>query len=194
MEINDEVPPLTHGHTRLQSRQLNLTTIGKPPIPIEHMTPFEQELFTRRIKGVHQPASLTTLNHTILTQYTLSKGLQVFGPLGKEAVFREMQQLHQWKVCEPCKATDLFAEQHKASLGYLMFLKQKRSGQIKGWGCADGRKQCMHTGKEQKTSPTVATESVMLTSTIDAKEGRDMATVDIPGAFMHSDQDETVHL
>ena len=47
LEINDEVPPLTHGRTRLQSRQLNLTTIGDPPIPVEHMTPFEQELFTR---------------------------------------------------------------------------------------------------------------------------------------------------
>ena len=143
---------------------------------------------------MHLPASLTTLDHTILTQYTLAKGLQVFGPLGKEAVFREMQQLHQRKVCEPRKATDLSAEQRKASLGYLMFLKQKRSGLIKGRGCADGRKQCVHTGKEEKTSPTVATESVMLTSTIDAKEGRDVATVDIPGAFMHSDQDETVHL
>ena len=184
LEINDEVPPLTHGRTRLQSRQLNLTTIGDPPILVEHTTPFEQELFTRRIKGVHLPASLTTLDHTILTQYTLTKGLQVFSPLGKEAVFREIQQLHQRKVCEP----------RKASLGYLMFLKQKRSGQIKGRGCADGRKQCVHTGKEEKTSPTVATESVMLTSTIDAKEGRDVATVDIPGAFMHSDQDETVHL
>ena len=158
------------------------------------MTPFEQELFTRRIKGVHLPASLTTLNHTIMTQYTLLKGLQVFGPLGKVAVFREMQQLHQQKVCKPRKATDLSANQHKASLGYLMFLKQKHSGQIKGQGCADGRKQHLYTGKEEKTSPTIATESIMLTSTIDAKEGRDVATVDIPGTFMHSDQDETVHL
>ena len=158
------------------------------------MMPFEQELFTRHIKGVHLPASLTTLNHTIMTQYTLSKGLQVFGPLGKEAVFREMQQLHQRKVCEPCKATDLSTDQHKASLGYLMFLKQKCSGQIKGRGCADGQKQHLYTGKEEKTSPTVTTESIMLTSTIDAKEGWDMATVDIPGTFMHSDQDKTIHL
>ena len=102
LEINDEVPNLTRGHTRLQSWQLNLTTIGDPPIPIKQMTPFEQDLFTQRIKGVHLPASLTTLNHTIMTQYTLSKGLQVFSPLGKEAVFCEMQQLHQWNVCEPC--------------------------------------------------------------------------------------------
>ena len=194
LEINKEVPPLTHGCTRLQSQQLNLTTIGDPPIPINQMTPFEQELFTRWIKGVHLPASLTTLNHTILTQYTLYKGLQVFSPLGREAVFHEMQQLHQRKVCEPCKATDLSADQCKALLGYLMFLKQKRSGQIKGWGCADGRKQRLYTRKEEKTSPTVTTEPVMLTSTIDAKEGWDVVTVDIPGAFMHSDQDETVHL
>ena len=124
---------------RLQSWQLNLTTIGEPLILTKEMTPFEQELFTRRIKGVHLPASLTTLNHMIMTQYTLAKGIQVFSPLGKEAVFWEMQQLHQQKVCEPCKTTNLSANQHKASLGYLMFLKQKRSGQIKGQGCADGR-------------------------------------------------------
>ena len=194
LEINNEVPSLTNGCTRVQSRQLNLTTIGDLPIPIKQMTPFEQELFTRQIKGVHLPASLTTLNHMILTQYTLSRGLQVFGHLGREAVFHEMQQLHQRKVCEPHKATDLSADQRKASLSYLMFLKQKCSGQIKGRGCADGRKQRLYTGKEEKTSPTITTESVMLTSTIDAKDGCDVATVDIPGAFMHSDQDETVHL
>ena len=44
------------------------------------------------------------------------------------------------------------------------------------------------------SSPTVATEAVILTTTIDAKESRDVATMDIPGAFMYSDQDETVHL
>ena len=86
------------------------------------MTPFEQELFTQQIKGVHLPASLTTLNHTFMTQYTLAKGLQVFGPLGKEDMFHKMQQLHQQKVCEPRKATDLSASQGKASLGYLMYL------------------------------------------------------------------------
>ena len=129
-----------------------------------------------------------------MTQYTLSKGLQVFGPLGNEAVFRKMQQLHQWKVYEPCKATNLSTSKRKACLGYLMFLKQKRSRQIKGRGCADGWKQHLHTSKEEKTWPTMATEAVMLTSAINAKEGWDMATVDIPGTSMHSGQDETVHL
>ena len=75
-----------------------------------------------------------------------------------------------------------------------MILKQKRSGQIKGRGCADGRKQRLHTPKDDASSPTVATESVLLSCVIDAKEQRDVATVDIPGAFMQGDQDETVHM
>ena len=37
-------------------------------------------------------------------------------------------------------------------------------------------------------------ESVFLTSVIDAKEGRDIATADIPGAFMQADQDDVVHV
>ena len=34
----------------------------------------------------------------------------------------------------------------------------------------------------------------MLSCVIDATEGRDVATVDIPGAFMQADMDETVHV
>ena len=34
----------------------------------------------------------------------------------------------------------------------------------------------------------------MLTSVIDAKEWREVMTVDIPGAFMQGDQDKTIHM
>jgi hypothetical protein len=40
----------------------------------------------------------------------------------------------------------------------------------------------------------VAIESVLLTCAIDALERRDIATVDIPGAFMQADMDEVVHM
>ncbi len=40
----------------------------------------------------------------------------------------------------------------------------------------------------------VAIKSVMLACVIDAEEGRDVATVDIPGAFMQADIDEVVHV
>ena len=134
------------------------------------------------------------LRHTVLTQYTLKKGLQVFGTAGVEAVNKELLQLHDHKVGEPRDVSKLSPTQKKNALGYLMFLKQKRTGQIKGWGCANGRKQRLYTPKDDASSPMVATESVLLSCVIDAIEYRDVATVDIPSAFMQGDQDETVHM
>ena len=43
-------------------------------------------------------------------------------------------------------------------------------------------------------SPTVSTEAVFLTALVDAQEGRHVATVDVPGAFMQADMDELVHV
>ena len=203
---NDGIGPTVYqGRTRSETRQLahNMTTTTYPeptmPLPYQDMTTFERELFHRRIAGVRVPSEIgyeqnEVLRHTVLTQYTLKKGLQVSGPPGMEAVFKELQQLHERKVGEPRDATTLSPMQKRNALGYLMFLKQKRTGQIKGRGCADGRKQRLHTPKDAASSPTVATESVLLSCVIDAKEHRDVATVDIPGAFMQGDQDETVHM
>ena len=203
---NDGIgPTIYQGRTRSESQQLahNMTTTTHPestmPLPYHDMTTFEKELFHRRIAGVRVPSEIgyeqnKVLWHTVLTQYTLKKGLQVFGPPGVEAVYKELQQLHERKVGEPRDATMLSPMQKKNALGYLMFLTQKRTGQIKGRGCADGRKQRLNTPKDAASSPTVATESVLLSCVIDAKEGRDVATVDIPGAFMQGEQDETVHM
>ena len=75
-----------------------------------------------------------------------------------------------------------------------MFLKEKRCGKVKARGCADGRKQRIYKSKDETSAPTVTTESVFLSSVIDAKEGREVVTCDIPGAFMHADMDELIHL
>ncbi len=80
---------------------------------------------------------------------------------------------------EPRDKASLSNDKTRAALQYLMCLKQKRNGSIKGRGCADGRKQREHTAQEDASSPTVAIEAVMLTSVIDAKENRDVATVDM---------------
>jgi len=75
-----------------------------------------------------------------------------------------------------------------------MFLKQKRCGKIKARGCADGRPQRLYKSKDETSAPTVKTESLFLSCLIDAMEGRAVATLDIPGAFMHADMDELVHM
>ncbi len=94
-----------------------------------------------------------------------------------------MQQLHNMDVVEPKRSNMLTQEERSRALNYLMFLKEKRSGKIKGRGCADGRKQRLYKTKEETSAPTVAIESLFLTCTIDAKERRTVATTDIPGAF-----------
>ena len=71
----------------------------------------------------------------------LKQGLKVFGDKGVEAVQKEMTQLHERKVMRPKHKRELTPEQRREALGYLMFLKRKRCGRVKGRGCADGRKQ-----------------------------------------------------
>ncbi len=46
--------------------------------------------------------------------------------------------------------------------------------------------------KKESAAPTVALESVFITSPIDAKEGRKVVTIDIPGAFLHANNDDYV--
>ena len=75
-----------------------------------------------------------------------------------------------------------------------MFLKEKRDGTIKGRGVSHGRKQCERIEMRDAPSPTVSTEAVMLNVTIGALEGRNVAVVDIPGAYMISEMDEEVHV
>jgi hypothetical protein len=110
-------------------------------------------------------------------------------------MLKELKQLHDQKLLEPTNANQMTHIEKKRALQYLMFLKKKPNGIIKGRGCADGQKQWEYMNKEDASMPTVAIEPVLLLScVINAKEGRDMATVDIPGAFMQADMDEMVHM
>ena len=89
--------------------------------------------------------------------------------------------------------SDISREEIKCALHNLMFLKEKHSGKMKGRGCTDGRKQRLYKGKDQTSSPTVFIESLFLSSMIDGHEHRKVMTLDIPGAFMQTDIDETIH-
>ena len=127
-------------------------------------------------------------------QMSLKAGLRTFRDDGVKAVEKEMRQLHDRGVMVPVHKKCLTHEQRKEALAYLMFLKRKRCGKVKGCGCADGRKQRAYITKEESTAPTVCTEALFLTTVIDALEGREVAVLDIPGAFMQADIDELVHV
>ena len=53
----------------------------------------------------------------------------------------EMQQMHDKVVFHPITGEQLTKKQKNGALQVLMFLEQKRCGEIKGRAVADGRKQ-----------------------------------------------------
>jgi uncharacterized protein YeaC (DUF1315 family) len=122
------------------------------------------------------------------------KGLAVFREEGASALMKELSQVVVMEVMSGCDARELTREQKQKALRYLMFLKEKRCGRIKGRGCIDGRKQRLWKNKEDTTSPTVSIEALLLSCMIDAREGRDVATIDIPVAFMQAFIDKLVHV
>jgi hypothetical protein len=60
-----------------------------------------------------------------------------------------------------------------------MFLKEKQDGSLKGRTVAEGNKQGDYISKEDASLPTITTEAVLLLCIINAKEGRDVAVIDI---------------
>jgi hypothetical protein len=69
-----------------------------------------------------------------------------------------------------------------------MFLTKKQSGEIKACSCADCSKQCEHIAKDKATTSTVSSDTIFIQATIFAHEGRDVATCNIPGAFLQADK------
>ena len=71
-------------------------------------------------------------------QMSLKAGLRTFGDDGVKAVEKEMRQFHDRGVMAPVHKKCLTHEQRKEAIAYLMFLKRKRCGKVKGCGCVDG--------------------------------------------------------
>jgi hypothetical protein len=159
------------------------------------MTPSVQRtygLMSRKPRDyIHMYAHATVMHH-VMTQYSLRKWLTKFQKVGEEAVSKESTQLHRRDTFAPQNSKELSEEQERGALESLMFLKEKRDGSVKGRACADGRKQQDMAVPGDVTSPTTALESILFTTTIDAFEGRDVAIVDVPGAFLSADMDEEV--
>ena len=135
------------------------------------------------------------INKMLLTQYGIKRGLELFEQEGIDAVLKELRQMHNLEVVEPLYPTTVTKEMRQRALNYLMFLKRKKSGEVKGRGCADGRKQRLYVAKEDAAAPTVATPALFISCLQDAIERRVVVTLDVPGAFLQTkqpDDDEVI--
>ena len=89
---------------------------------------------------------------------------------------------------EPIDPETMTRQKKSGALNSLIFLTEKRNGDVKSRMCGDGSKQRRRPGykKEDSASPTVSLEGVLLTAAIEAHELRHIACFDIPGAFLHT--------
>jgi hypothetical protein len=128
------------------------------------------------------------------TQYSSKQGLKVFPVEARDATIAEITKIHEMQVFQPVHKSSLTNQELLRVLNSITFIKQKQCGKIKARTCDDGRPQQASFEKWEATSPTVQTESVLLTSVVDSYEKRVIAVYDIPGAFLHTTQTDVVHM
>ncbi len=90
------------------------------------------------------------------------------------------------KYVKPVRWSALTPKQKETVLESHIFLSKKHTREIKGQTVAGGNKQRGYIEKEDASSPTVATELVILTSTVDATEQRSTAVINVSNAFIQT--------
>lgn len=124
--------------------------------------------------------------------FSLNAGLKRFGERGETAVAKELNQFNLLDTFTPLDPATLTYEQRRHALASLIFLTEKRNGDIKARACANGKPQREHVAKDETTSPTVTNEANFALAAIAAHERRYVATMDLPGAFLHATNDSFV--
>ena len=78
--------------------------------------------------------------------FSFNKCLKLFGNKADVAVQKELSQIHAMYTYKPIMKSSLTMEDRKKSLASLMFITEKRSGDIKARKVADCSKQRTYNG------------------------------------------------
>ena len=137
---------------------------------------------------------ITTFNesmeHTVEEQgqqyvvtYSLKAGINKFGEQAKASAHKEMKQLHDRSCFRPVHKHLLNKSERKRVMESLLFLTERRDKMIKSQHCANRSTQCTYMEHDKVMSLTVSMEGTLLTTVIEAQEGQDVTTCDIPNAL-----------
>ena len=120
----------------------------------------------------------------LVQTHSLRKGLKKFGENGCKAAHGEMNQSYKQVVFEPISVDKLIDKDQKRPF-------DASDGSVKGRTCANGNLEQGYMQKEEANSPTAATESMLITGVIEAKEERDTMTLDIPNASVEASMEKS---
>ena len=79
-----------------------------------------------------EDAMIYLLGVVMVQQFSLNKGLKEFGDRDKDATMKELTQIRDMDTHHPLDASTLTWEQRKRALPSILFLVEKRCGDIKG--------------------------------------------------------------
>ena len=134
--------------------------------------------------------------NVMFTQMQAREGIKRFGEKAVAALVKEFKQLNEGAIpgkpviC-PVDPKTLTVSEKKKALNAVTLIKEKRNGDIKGRACAIGSKQRRYLKEDESVaSPTLSVDALFATLMIDADEGRDVATFDVPGAFLQPEMPE----
>jgi hypothetical protein len=106
---------------------------------------------------------------------------------------KELCQFHVLQCFSPKDPKTLSHQDRCNALASLMFLTEKCTGRVKACGCTKGSKQQPdHITKDEATAPTVSSDTIFIQCTIFAHEGCNVATCNIPDAFLQADSPDYV--
>ena len=127
-------------------------------------------------------------------QMSIQEGMKRYKDEGKASAMKEILNLTENDCFGETEYSKLNQEAKDKALPILMFMILKRNGLLKTRGCANGSVQRLYTSKEEVSSPTPDFYSFKFVCAVIAREGRDLATVDLPGFFLQTDQDKLILL
>ena len=139
------------------------------------------------IHGRHQPDGTKRKGASFLQQYLIKQGIKKYGQRGYDGALKELDQLHRRSSFTPVSVKSMTGKERQRAMKALMFLSEKRTGEIKGRMVYNGKPTREWLDKQDSASPTAALESIFLLCLVDAKEGRDVMSTDIPNAFVQTE-------
>jgi hypothetical protein len=96
-----------------------------------------------------------------MQQLSVKAALREWGDEARVAGEKETLQLHWRETFIPKRMSELTNDQRSKVLQSHMFVVRKRTGETKARVVAGGNLQRGHVTKEESSSPTVSTESVL---------------------------------
>ncbi len=135
----------------------------------------------------------------VFAQMSAKQGIKKYGREAELQLIAEFKQLIEYKTFHGRKAEELSFEQKKKAAHMINLIEEKinrghtpENPVIKGRSVFNGRVQRGLYTKEETASPTVSQDAFLLTSIVDAIEGRDKAVTDIKGAYLNAKMKDEV--